>query len=102
MNPEYRGVIPAEHPSLVGHFPGNPVVPGVVILDEVVQALAAWQPGSHGIGMPVVKFLAPLRPEQVFIIRFVESGARGIRFECIRDDGQLLVQGCMTVARGGG
>ena len=99
MNPEYRSVIPAEHPSLVGHFPGNPVAPGVVILDEVIQALTAWCPGHHGVGMPMVKFLAPLRPDQVFIIRFVASGAHGIRFECIRDDGQRLAQGLVTVAR---
>ncbi len=52
--------------------------------------------------MPRVKFLAPLRPEQVFIIRFVASGARGIRFECIRDEDPLLVQGYITVASGDG
>ncbi len=27
--------IPADHPSLPGHFPGRPIVPAVVILDEV-------------------------------------------------------------------
>jgi 3-hydroxyacyl-[acyl-carrier-protein] dehydratase len=31
--------IPAEHPAYAGHFPGNPVLPGVVLLDAVVQAL---------------------------------------------------------------
>jgi hypothetical protein len=49
--------------------------------------------------MPVVKFLAPLRPGQAFTIRFAQSGARGVRFECIRDDGRALAQGCLTVAR---
>jgi 3-hydroxyacyl-[acyl-carrier-protein] dehydratase len=99
MNPEYRGVISAAHPGLVGHFPGNPVVPGVVILDEVAQALAAWQPGLRSAGMPIVKFLAPLRPDQVFIIHLIEYSAGGIRFECSRDDnGQLLAQGRIAVA----
>ena len=96
-----RRAITADHPSLAGHFPGNPIVPGVVILEEVMQAFEDWWPGSRVAGMPVVKFLAPLRPGQPFTIRFMESGARGIRFECARDDGQALAQGCLTVVHAG-
>ena len=36
-------LIRANHPSLPGHFPGAPLVPGVVILDEVIAALAEWR-----------------------------------------------------------
>ncbi len=98
LNPEQRHVIAADHPSLAGHFPGNPIVPGLVILEEVVGAFEDWRSGNRVVGMPVVKFLAPLRPEQAFAIRFAESGARGIRFECIGDDGRPLAQGCLTIA----
>lgn len=96
-----RRVIAADHPSLAGHFPGNPIVPGVVILEEVMQAFETWQPGSRVIGAPMVKFLAPLRPGQPFTSRFAESGGRGIRFECVRDDGQALARGCLTIAHTG-
>jgi hypothetical protein len=98
-NPEQqRCAIAADHPGLAGHFPGNPVVPGVLLLEEVVRAFEAWRPDERLVGMPVVKFLVPLRPGQAFAIRFVESGGRGIRFECVRDDGQPLARGCLTVA----
>lgn len=54
--------IPPEHPSLDGHFPGNPLVPGVVLLEETVERLG----GSLGLGPAVavagVRFLAPVRP----------------------------------------
>jgi len=82
MNPEQRYAIAADHPSLAGHFPGDPIVPGVVLLEEVARAFEAWRPGSRPVAMPVVKFLAPLRPGQFFTIKFAESGGREIRFEC--------------------
>ncbi len=101
-NPVGHQTIAADHPSLAGHFPGHPIVPGVVILEEVTEAFEAWRPESRVIGVPVAKFLAPLRPGQPFTVRFTETGARGIRFECVRDDGQTLARGCLTVVRADG
>jgi len=95
---EKQSVIAADHPSLAGHFPGAPITPGVVILDEVLQALTDQWPDRRPIGMPVVKFLAPLRPEQSFTIRLTESGLLRIRFECIQNDGALLAQGSLLLA----
>jgi 3-hydroxyacyl-[acyl-carrier-protein] dehydratase len=31
--------VPPEHPSLPGHFPGRPIVPGVVLLNLVLEAI---------------------------------------------------------------
>jgi len=39
MTFEVRCAITADHPSLPGHFPDAPLVPGVLILDEVRAAL---------------------------------------------------------------
>lgn len=55
---------PATHPALAGHFPGNPIVPGVLLLDAVAKALAQVVPGMQVIGLPNVKFLSPLRPDE--------------------------------------
>lgn len=57
--------IPPDHPSLPGHFPGNPVVPGVVILDRVLDALEAECGVQLGaLRLPQVKFMQPLLPGQ--------------------------------------
>lgn len=53
--------IPATHPSLPGHFPGQPVVPAVLLLDAVAARLDA-----HGLGMERLveaKFLRTLPPD---------------------------------------
>ncbi|MBS0583465.1 MAG: hydroxymyristoyl-ACP dehydratase [Proteobacteria bacterium] len=62
MNPT-RFRIAADHPALPGHFPGRPVVPGVVVLDRVAAAIERAS-GARVAALPQVKFLAPLLPEQ--------------------------------------
>ncbi len=98
MSFEWRGTIATDHPCLAGHFPGNPIVPGVVLLDEVLRAFVAWRPTDRPVGIPQVKFLAPLRPEQPFTIRWVESGSSGVRFDCLGDDGRPLARGSLMLA----
>lgn len=66
--------IPADHPALPGHFPGNPVVPGAVILAEIAAALVARIPGTRVSEFSMVKFLAPLRPEQDAALVFHDKG----------------------------
>ncbi|MGJ4804758.1 hypothetical protein [Luteimonas sp. SDU82] len=50
------------HPCLPGHFPGRPVVPGVVILDRVVEAIEQAHGPQPALRLPRVKFLQPLLP----------------------------------------
>ena len=57
-----RFVIEPDHPSLPGHFPGRPLVPGVVLLDRVVAAIEAAQGPSGPLRLPQVKFMQPLLP----------------------------------------
>jgi 3-hydroxymyristoyl/3-hydroxydecanoyl-(acyl carrier protein) dehydratase len=56
-------VVPADHPSLAGHFPGNPIVPAVVLLDRVLAAIQAQRPCTLQ-SIPGVKFLQPVRPDE--------------------------------------
>ena len=50
------------HPALAGHFPGNPIVPGVVLLDHAIHALARLGGlPEAGIRIGTAKFLAPVR-----------------------------------------
>ena len=98
MTFEIRRLIRADHPSLPGHFPGAPLVPGVVILDEVVAALGEWQQTLQLSGLRSVKFLAPLKPEQPFMISLsaTSKNAGKVSF-CCRVEERVIVEGRLEV-----
>jgi 3-hydroxymyristoyl/3-hydroxydecanoyl-(acyl carrier protein) dehydratase len=57
--------IGADHPALPGHFPGAPLVPGVVLLNRVLSCAELWLGRPLSLrSMPQAKFIAPLLPEQ--------------------------------------
>ncbi len=88
--------ISMNHASLAGHFPGNPVLPGVVMLDEVLRALADFLDYPARVtGLPSVKFLAPLSPGQEFEVVFREKNAGRARFE-VRCNAQRIAEGVVT------
>src|SRR6266404_3830715 len=101
MNFEVRRTIGADHPSLLGHFPGAPVVPGVVILDEILAALTEWREDSHLTVIRAVKFLVPLKPEQPFTICLSASHDAETEVDfCCRVEDRVIVEGRLQVCCG--
>jgi 3-hydroxymyristoyl/3-hydroxydecanoyl-(acyl carrier protein) dehydratase len=74
---------PADHPAAQGHFPGNPVIPGAVLLAEALRAIEAGL--GHGLEacrIPSAKFPAPARPGDRVAIEYWRSTDGAIRFTC--------------------
>lgn len=81
-----------DHPAIPGHFPGNPVVPGVLILDEVRRATLLWfGHEANTLRLPHAKFMSPLRPGEEATIELARSGAT-IGFSVSRG-GALVAKG---------
>lgn len=80
--------IDPRHPSLPGHFPGAPVVPGVVLLDRVAASLEREGAGRLA-RLGVVKFVSPLLPDQEAELRWTRDGAR-VRFRILRADATIM------------
>jgi 3-hydroxymyristoyl/3-hydroxydecanoyl-(acyl carrier protein) dehydratase len=65
MNPvKFEFAIAADHPSLAGHFPGHPVVPGVLVLDHALLALQRLC-GQEIATIQQVKFKSALLPDEL-------------------------------------
>jgi 3-hydroxymyristoyl/3-hydroxydecanoyl-(acyl carrier protein) dehydratase len=100
MTFEVLRLIRANHPSLPGHFPSAPLVPGVVILDEVFAALVEWRQNSRLSGIRSAKFLAPLKPEQPFTISLSATNNAGEVIFCCRAEERIIVEGRLEVCWG--
>ena len=76
--------VPLDHPAFAGHFPGTPILPGVVLLDTALQAIAA----ASGIALDrceinSVKFLSPAKPGDALEIQHVIASSGTIRFDIV-------------------
>lgn len=89
---EFSGHIPANHPALPGHFPGHPITPGVVLLNQVAKACAQWQADVRITAWTQVKFVSPLLPEEAFVIRLTPSLPDAARFT-VHVDARLVASG---------
>jgi hypothetical protein len=83
--------IDALHPALAGHFPGNPVVPGVVLLERVLDAAQRrFGMRADALRLPQVKFLQPLLPGQMAEIMFDTVGFDNVGLAKVGADGITL------------
>lgn len=74
--------IAADHPALPGHFPGQPIVPGVVLLDCLVALLEEAMPEQRLAGIPVAKFINPVAPGTLVLLGLDYEAADRVRFLC--------------------
>ena len=84
--------VPLDHPAFAGHFPGQPILPGVVLLDGALRAARERLPAVRAWGIPQAKFLQPVRPGDALKLCLSElpSGALAFVFE---RDGQAVASG---------
>ena len=83
--------IPSDHPSLPGHFPGRPIVPGVLVLERVLDAIESTHGPLGALRLPQVKFLQPLLPGETADV-LLSGDAPRWRFRVLRGE-TLLASG---------
>lgn len=76
-------LIAADHPTGKGHFPGNPIIPGALLLAEVMRCIEQAQ-GLRFASCNVksAKFQHPARPGDRIDIKYSYSAQGVIDFQC--------------------
>ncbi len=91
---ERRMTVPDDLPALEGHFPGHPIVPGVVqlgwVLDTARQLLGA-EPRVWG--MEALKFPTPLRPGDALELEIEVGPERDVLRFALRGGGRVFATG---------
>ena len=75
-------IVPPGHPAFAGHFPGMPILPGVVLLDWALQVIC----DTSGIVLQSctinsVKFLHPALPGDALILAHSQLENGSILFD---------------------
>ncbi|MDP2818295.1 MAG: MaoC/PaaZ C-terminal domain-containing protein [Polaromonas sp.] len=88
----------AGHPAFAGHFPGRPIVPGVLLLDAaihaVLQARQGADSGSATCQVSSAKFLSPVSPDESLTLSWRDTGKGQVRFD-IAGSGRQVATGVL-------
>ncbi|MFO1381572.1 MAG: beta-hydroxyacyl-ACP dehydratase [Chitinivorax sp.] len=93
--PQVPLFVASDHPAFAGHFPGRPIVPGVVLLD-LVQRIIEADCDVRLTGLSVAKFHRPVGPGEALQLDYELNGVTA-RFE-IRCGEHKVADGRFSVA----
>jgi 3-hydroxymyristoyl/3-hydroxydecanoyl-(acyl carrier protein) dehydratase len=83
--------VASDHPALAGHFPGHPIVPGALLLDEVLHAIDGAETSWH---IANLKFHRMVRPDEVLRLECSTQADGALRVE-LRAEDALVMSGLL-------
>lgn len=94
---EFVWTVPCEHPAFEGHFPGQPILPGVVLLDQVFQLAQQAVPYiAEGWELGQAKFLSTVGPGDVLHFSVQPATRGGLAFRVATAAGVDVASGTLT------
>lgn len=97
MNEQFALHVPADHPAFAGHFPGEPIVPGVVLLDEALHRISdTLRVAAHECAIHSAKFLSAARPGELLQLAITRDTDQRLAF-AIRAPDRLIASGVLTL-----
>jgi 3-hydroxyacyl-[acyl-carrier-protein] dehydratase len=102
---EARAWVPEDSTWFIGHFPGEPILPGIALVNTVYEAIA-WDAQDRGEAVHIsslrrIRFTGPVRPgEKLFLSLTSEdlSGERLFNFKVAVKE-NIVCSGLVAVAK---
>ncbi len=100
-------IFPADDPVFEGHFPGNPIVPGVILTEALAQTAGIAGAGDAAerrfllSAIRSMKFFSPARPGETVILQARKAGSMGglITFDVRASVGdQVVAEGSVILS----
>lgn len=93
--------IAPDHPAFRGHFPGRPIVPGVVLLDHALDAIGNLTDSDlSACQISAVKFLSPVLPGEPVHVRCETLTNGAIRFDILSGERKVATGSVRELAVG--
>lgn len=89
MTQRVSWTVPTDHPAFPGHFPGAPILPGVVLLDRVLQQWVDNVDGVAGYQIQSAKFLSPVGPGETLQLDCTAMPSGQLRFDIHAGDRRI-------------
>jgi 3-hydroxymyristoyl/3-hydroxydecanoyl-(acyl carrier protein) dehydratase len=84
-------LLATDHPTAAGHFPGNPIIPGALLLAEVLRCIEQAQKLRFvSCNVKSAKFHHPARPGDRVEIEYSYSAQGVIEFQCAVEGARVL------------
>jgi len=101
-----RKTFPPEEAFFRGHFPGDPLVPGVILTEALAQiaGIAVAQPGLRLAAIRTMKFPRAARPSQRIDLEASKTGEAGGLFQFAVKasvNGETVAEGAVVLAKAG-
>ena len=96
---DFEWTVAAGHPAFSGHFPDQPIVPGVVLLDRALLFAEAFL-GTRAIAWQIArsKFFHPVGPGETLTFALQAAPAETIAFS-VRTGGREVAAGSLKPGR---
>lgn len=99
MRGEATLAISPSHPAFAGHFPNMPIIPGVVLLDEIMHVIEAAH-GTSGAQCTITwaKFRSSVGPGESLSLHYEERADASLSF-VIRAASRVIADGVIALSR---